>query len=108
VRPDNVTAPFAWLAATVRWLREQYPVYDESDLADLEYQDNLEIIADAIPAWLNPDPDGDDESEVPDWITPEQVHAYLWAHELCTDPGRVDYEQVSDAVHAMAADGPDR
>lgn len=39
VTPNNITAVFRHAAETARYLREDYPVYDETDYSDLEFSE---------------------------------------------------------------------
>jgi hypothetical protein len=39
VKPDNITETFKFLASVSLYLRDEYPVYDESDYSELENQE---------------------------------------------------------------------
>ena len=42
ITPDNITCAFRWIMETASYLSEEYPIYDESDYSELEYEETQE------------------------------------------------------------------
>jgi hypothetical protein len=113
IERSNITGAFRWVADVASYLAEQYPIYDESDYSDLEYEEALDLVEQSLADIRNDAENAvDDEVDgarlVPEWITAADVLSRMF-HNGADTPREnyCEYEATVTAVWDLADEGPD-
>lgn len=108
ISPGNITGIFRWVANVAAYLREQYPIYDDSDYLEREAAQTDEIITEALEKVRNDAEDAvffekPDARFVPDWITVAMVREFIFTHDGETPtPDDNQFDEIAKAVWKLA------
>lgn len=95
ITPQNITSAFRHIAGIARYLRDDYPLYDESDYSALEYEERTEYFEQEWNSMLR----GWDEEESP--LPSEDERWHVWDAYDLVDP---DAEIWDDKLAAYVMD----